>query len=167
VLRILSPALKQLYYHTDAEALVVVVDSDHAPVHQEVHEQPGGADKHCRLCLLRQAVAQAQGRLHLRSGRPPIKIALGVAVPAVEAWYQCGIDPHVTEAAWIVALQSRSYPYTKKSLKQAVYGMDRPPLTLETRRATEEAQRLAQNLTLLERLFPAGFGPLIQGIRSW
>lgn len=41
------------------------------------------------------------------------------------------------------------------------------PLTLETQRAAKEAQRLSQNLSLLENLFPAGFGTLVQDLRSW
>jgi hypothetical protein len=167
VLGVLPAAFKELHYHTDADALVVVVDANHSPVHESAHERPGGADGRCRLCKLRQVIAQVQGQLRPLSGRPAVKTALGIAVPAVEAWYQCGRDPHVTEAAWIVGLQSRSYPYTKNRLKQDVYGMERPPLALETRRAIEEAQRLVQDLTLLENLFPAGFGSLARDVRSW
>lgn len=167
VFEVLPAVLKQLHYHTDAEALVVVVDSDHSPVHNDGHEQPDGAETGCRLCKLRRVVAQVRGQLRPISNRPSIKTALGVAVPAVEAWYRCGLDPHVTEATWIMGLQSGSYPYTRNRLKQAVYGTDRPPLTLETRRATEEAQRLVRDLSLLERLFPAGFGSLARGVRGW
>ena len=167
VLRILPAVFKYLHYQTDAESFVVVVDSDHSPVHKSSHEQPSGADEKCRLCKLREAVVQVQGKLRPRSGRPPIKTALGVAVPAVEAWYRCGLDPRVSETAWILGLQSKSYPYTKLRLKEEVYGTERPLLPLETRRATEEAQRLIQNLPLLESLFPTGFGALARDVRSW
>jgi len=144
-----------------------VVDSNHSPVHTETHDQPGNEDQKCRLCLLHQVVAQEQRRLRSVANRPAIKTALGVVVPAIEAWYRCGLDPHVTEAAWIMALQSNNFPYTKNNLKQDVYGTDRPLLVMETRRATEEAQRLVQNLTLLESLFPAGFGALARDVRNW
>lgn len=164
---VLPTVLKHIHYRTDAEALVVVVDSDDSPVHLPTHEQPGGVVQECRLCRLRQVVDQEQKQLRPVSNRPSIKTALGVAVPAIEAWYRCGVDPHVTEAAWILALQSRSYPYTRNSLKQDVYGMERPLLALETRRATEEAQRLLQSLALLESLFPAGFGSLAREVRGW
>jgi hypothetical protein len=110
---------------------------------------------------------QVQRQLRPVTSRLPFKIALGVAVPAVEAWYRCGVDSHVSEAAWIMGLQSGTYPYTKNGLKQSVYGTDRPPLALETKRAAEEAQRVIQHLALLERLFPAGFGALARDVRSW
>jgi hypothetical protein len=34
-----------------------------------------------------------------------LKIAIGLAVPAIEAWLLCGVDPHITEAAWINGLK--------------------------------------------------------------
>lgn len=167
VFTILPAALKELHYHTDADGIVVVVDTDRSPIHTDVHDQPGKADEHCRLCRLRQVVNRTQDGLRSVPGRLPLKVAFGVAVPTIEAWYRCGIGSRVSEAAWRVALQSHSYLYTGKSLKQAVYGTDRPALTLETQRAAEEAQRLGQDLILLERLFPAGFGALAQSLRSW
>jgi hypothetical protein len=167
VFNILPVVLKHLYFRTDAEAFVVVIDSDNSPVHVDSHEQLGGTDGKCRLCRLRQAVVQAQAQLRPMPSRSTIKTALGLAVPAVEACYRCGRDPHVSEAAWIIGLQSGSFPYTKLRLKQDVYGTDRPSLALETRRATEEAQRLTQNLALLENLFPAGFGLLARDVRGW
>ena len=95
------------------------------------------------------------------------KVAVGIAVPAVEAWYRCGLDPHVTEAAWIASLPSGPFPYTTRSLKEDVYGTSRLSLELETRCATKEARRLAQNLQLLEQCFPTGFGALTRDVRSW
>lgn len=166
VFAFLPTVLKHLYYRTDAEALVTVVDSDDSPVHLDLHEQPSGADEKCRLCSLRQIIQQVQGGLSPVMGRPLIRTAVGLAVPAMEAWYQYGVDPHATEAAWIMGLQSEAYPYTTKSLKQAVYETDRPSLALETRRATEQAQRLVRDLGRLEQLFP-GFQFLARGIRSW
>jgi hypothetical protein len=35
--------LKHLHYQTDAEAFVVVVDSDNSPIHQQTHDEPDGA----------------------------------------------------------------------------------------------------------------------------
>lgn len=167
VFNVLPVLLKELYYHTDTDGIVVVVDGDHSPIHVDGHDQPGQVVEQCRLCRLRQIVNRARSGLRYVSGRFPLKVALGVAVPTIEAWYQCGIDAHVNEASWRMALQSRSYLYTTKSLKQSVYGMNRLPLTLETQRAVEEAQRLSQNLSLLETHFPTGFGALMQNLRSW
>jgi hypothetical protein len=78
-----------------------------------------------------------------------------------------GLDPRVSKTAWVLDLQSKSYPYTKLSLKKDVYGTERPSLALETQRATEEARRLSQHLELLQSLFPIGFGALARDIRSW
>lgn len=167
VLHVLPAVMKHLHYQTDAEAIVLVVDSNHSPVHQSTHDQPGGADTRCRLCQLQQAADRVRCHLQPVSGRLPLKIALGETVPAIEAWYRGGLDPHVSEAAWLVGLQSGRDPYTKSGLKQAVYGTDRPSLALETQRAVEEARRLAQNLTLIEQPFPSGFGSLARAVRSW
>ena len=167
VFGILPTVLKHLHYRTDADALVVVVDSDRTPVHKPEHEQDGGADENCRLCKIRQTVDPVLGQLRPIQGRPQIKIAVGLAVPAIEAWYRCGLDPHVTEAAWIASLPSGHFPYTTRSLKEDVYGTSRLSLELETRCATKEARRLAQNLQLLEQCFPTGFGALTRDVRSW
>jgi len=164
-----SPALHHLHYGTDAEALIITLDSDESPVHKLGHDHPDAADFECRLCQLRTIVARIQSRLRPRQGRGPIKTALGLAVPAVEAWYLTGLDPHVTESAWVLALHSGKLPYTKRNLKQGVYGVERPSLVLEQKRAVEHAKRLVdeQKLDLLEKLFPNGFGALANNVRSW
>ncbi len=167
VFKILPAILKHLHYRTDADALIIVVDSDRTPVHKPEHEQAGGTDEKCRLCKTRQIVGSVLGQLRPVQGRPQIKVAVGIAVPAVEAWYRCGLDPHVTEAAWIASLLSGPFPYTTRSLKEEVYETSRPSLELETRRATEEARRLVQDLQLLERCFPTGFGALADEARNW
>ena len=167
VFTILPTVLKHLHYRTDADALVVVVDSDRTPVHKPEHEQSGGADEGCRLCKTRQTIDSVLAQLRPVQGRPQIKIAVGIAVPAVEAWYRCGLDPHVTEAAWIAGLPSGPFPYTTRSLKEDVYETSRPSLELETHRATKEARRLVQDLQLLEQCFSTGFGVLAREVRSW
>lgn len=165
VCRVLPGVLRTLHYQTDAEALVVVVDSNHSPIHQPSHDPPSQSDPRCRICQLRDTVSGIT--LRSRTGLPPIKTAFGLAVPAIEAWYRCGNDPHVTESAWVLGLQSGSYPYSKNMLKQDVYGTDRYSLKHETICATEEAHRLVQNLPLLEQNFQNGFGALARAVRSW
>jgi hypothetical protein len=169
VLGLLRPTLIHLHYETDAEGLVVTVDSDESPVHQRAHEQPGGALASCRLCELRRVVAAVQSSLRARQGRGPLKVAAGLAVPAVEAWYLARLDPHVTESTWIQAMQARRLPYTKHELKRRVYGTDRPSLVLEEECATRHARQLVETggLPLLERLFPSGFGALADAVRTW
>jgi len=98
-----------------------------------------------------------------------LKVAVGIAVPAIEAWYRCGHDSRVTEPAWIHALDSQSFDYTKESLKRDGYGTDRPSLGHETTRAVEEANRLVGErlIARLEQFFPAGFGSLLRDIQNW
>lgn len=162
VLDVLPNVIKHLHYHTDADALAVVVDSDNSPVHNQAHDETDGAIDQCRVCLLRRAIKQAQIHLSPVAGRPSIKTAVGLAVPAIEAWYLCGIDLHVTEATLLQKLGA-ALREIKLQLKRDVYGTDRP----STARAVEEATRLAQNLDLIEQLFPNGFGTFARDVRNW
>jgi hypothetical protein len=96
-----------------------------------------------------------------------LKIAFGLAVPAMEAWYRCGLDSRVNERAWIDGLGGSGCHYATNSLKRAVYGTERPSLEMETARAVEEATRLTQDLARLEADFPRGFGLLAREARAW
>jgi hypothetical protein len=166
VLRVLPPVLQHLHYRTNAEALVIVVDANHSPIYQSAHEHPGMVDLQCRLCQLRQIVTQTQNSLQPVVGQALVKTAIGVAVPAIEAWYRYE-DPHISEAAWVRNRQAGTYWHIKNRLKQDIYGTDRPSLSLETQCASEAARRLVQNLAILEALFPGGFGPLVRDVRNW
>lgn len=55
VLQILPTILKHLHYRTDAEGLVVVVDSDKSPLHRLPVEPLEARGCECRRCQLRQA----------------------------------------------------------------------------------------------------------------
>jgi len=168
VLGSLPMVLRHLHYQTDAEGLVVVVDSDRSPAHAEAHDQPGRRDPKCRLCEMLSIVDGIKHQFQ-RQGYTPIKTALGLAVPQIEAWYLAGRDPHVSEAAWISGQQSGQFSYAREHLKPKVYDTDRPSLELETRRAREEAERIVREgkLPVLEQLFPAGFGALAKDVRNW
>jgi hypothetical protein len=158
---VLPTVLKALHYHSDADALAVVVDSDRSPIHQLDHKLEDPTARKCRLCQLQTIVNDVLGTLRPRQGRTSLKVALGLAVPSIEAWYLAGLDPHVTE--------STSPPFTTNSLKVKVYGTDRPSLALETQRAVEAIQRLTEagELERLENRFPAGFGALARDVRNW
>jgi hypothetical protein len=119
---VLPAVLKELHYHTDAEGFVLIVDSNGSPPHSKEHEQPSASERLCRLCQLRRIADEVRQSVHARPALPPLKIALGLAAPAIEAWLLCGVDPHVTEAAWINGLKQGPMPYTKDELKQRLYG---------------------------------------------
>lgn len=164
--QILPAVITALHYQTDADALAVVVDSNHSPVHRSDHDNPGGYDPKCRLCFLKEKVRKTLGVLKQVPGKPMIKTVIGIAVPAIEAWYLCGKDLTVSEAAWTAGENSGVYPYTKNQLKEKVYGTDRPNLKLETECAEEEAARLGESIDLLRTYFPNGFGPFEQDLRA-
>jgi hypothetical protein len=163
----LRPVLKELHFHTDAEGLVFIVDSNGSPPHLPSHEPPNAPDPMCRLCQLRRIVAEVRQQLRPRPHQAPLKTALGLAVPAIEAWLLSGVNPHVTEAAWINGLKDGRAPYTRPDLKNEVYGTSRPSLEVETETMKTAASRLAANLNSLETLFPHGFGALQADLRSW
>lgn len=164
---VLPAVIKHVYYQTEAEGLVVVVDSNHSKLHQGNLDAQCAQDRACRLCLLRNIVTQVQDQLRSVPARAAFKIGLGLAVPAIETWYLCGIRSGVSEAAWRTGLETGKYPYTKNQLKQYAYGTERRSLEMETRHAIEQARRLVDNLPLLNEKFPLGFGSLQRDLRSW
>ncbi len=167
VLNLLPSIAKALHYHTDAEGVAVVVDSDSSPVH--LLDQPANenCDSECRLCLLRNCLGNSLLRVSPVPNRASLRTAVGLAVPSIEAWYRCGLDLHVNEARWTGKLSGERINYSKRSLKVDVYGSDQPSLQAETTAAVEAARRLAHNMDQLSQLFPSGFGCFLTDIRNW
>lgn len=167
VLQILPAVLRHLQFGTEADGLVVVVDSDDTPLHEADHANPDQFHPLCRLCQLELAIRRTRKKWRIPEGRKPLLTAAGLAVPAVEGWYLCGRDSIVGEADWRKSQEHGRQPYTRRELKSRVYRTTRPSLPLETRCATEEARRLAKDLRLLENEFPIGFGHLAYNVRRW
>lgn len=139
------------------DGLIAVMDSD-----DTVFDPPDSPLS--RLHQMQADVAQLLDNLNARHLRSPLRIALGLAVPALEAWLRCGIDPQVNEAAWHTAMQTQKYPFNRKSLKHDVYGSTR---RVSTQIAVAHAQRLAKDTQALEVEFPIGFGSLARDLRRW
>jgi hypothetical protein len=169
--QVLPSILRHLHFHTDADGLVVVVDSDDSVVHTAEHDAPGYHHPLCRLCRLRAVFRRVIRNLppvHVReSGSPRVLRAVGLAVPAIEAWYLCGRDTSVTEAAWVEGQRIGRLPYTRRELKARVYGTERPTLPHEIKRAVQEVSRHHGDLRRLENDFPNGFGSLARDLRTW
>jgi hypothetical protein len=164
--RVLPTVIRFLHYQTDAEALVVIADSDDSSIHQLSHDEARGEEPGCRLCQLRNVFKET--KLSPVPNRAELKSAVGLAVPAIEAWYLCGVDPHVSEATWSRKLQqSERITYARNTLKKSVYGTERPTIDIMTRHAVEAATRLARDLSEIERLFPGGFGSFVSDVRNW
>ena len=162
----LPAVISSLHYHSEAEALIVVADSDRTPLHgTDLAQACGHAD--CRLCQLVQAATRATAALRPVAGKAVFRVAIGLASPAVEAWYLADQDHRVGEAAWRAAVEAGKFPYNTNALKAAAYGTDRPSLEIERRAAIEHAHRVARRLDELERKFPVGFGSFARAVRSW
>ena len=165
---ILPNVIKHFHYGTDADALVVVVDANSSPMHDDPGGESSEGKSRSRLAQLSEVVRGVKAQLRAVPTRTPLRIAIGVAAPAIEAWYLCGIDPAVSEASWTRQLEGGAQARgTILSLKRQVYGADRYSVDLETERAIEHAHRLAQQIDSLERRFPIGFGTFAQHVRSW
>ena len=165
-LNVLPSVLKKLHYHTDADALAVVVDSDASAAHRLTHVPHDGASQGCRLCRLRLLSDQVQNSLTEVPNRTQLRTGFGLAIPALEAWLLCGHDPRAIEAT-LLQRPDAGTRTLRLQLKQDLYRTDRPSSEVRMKRATEEARRLVQILDELERCFPDGFGALARDIRSW
>jgi len=160
VRNILPVITKQLHYHSDAEGLVVVVDSNHTYL--------SGDEPKNRLREFQELLQRCQKQLSPKTGRAQLKIAVGVAAPAIEAWLLCKSHPHICETAWEKGLNDKREPYSKLELKRKLYGcLEVFPLELTTQKMIEAAEGLKNDLSVLERNFPNGFGSLAKELRSW
>lgn len=166
VAQVLPSIIRHLHFNTDADGLIVVVDSDDSVVHTAPHEAPEYYHPMCRMCQLRAIFRQTMKKLPPAHGRDRILRGVGVAVPAVEAWYLCGLEDSVTEANWIAGQAAAQLPYTRRQLKGRTYGTERPNLHQETEIAVREARRHARDTRRLEYDFP-GFASLASELRAW
>ncbi len=168
VIQVLPGVISHLQLRSDADALVVVVDSDDTLLHQVDHLERIERTYSCRLCQLFDVAEKTLRRVVKKSEREPIRLALGLAVPALEAWYLAGKDSEVSEYAWQRIQEGRAHDYDRKELKRRVYQTIRPMLSQQTARAIEETTRLKRGqLRVLEELFPLGFGTLVRMVRQW
>lgn len=167
VLQVLPAILRHLHFKTDAFGLIVVVDSDDSVVHEPSHDTPGGHHPLCRLCQLRAACRRALKNVPPAHGRVKLRTAVGLAVPAIEAWLLCGREERVTEDAWIHGQEKGVAPYSRRDLKQLAYGTVRPSLPQEVRTAIDSMKRHRGDMRRLENDFPRGFGSLASDLRDW
>ena len=164
---VLPAILRHLHFNTNVAGLVVVVDSDDSPVHTAGHEAPGYHHPYCRICRLRAVFRRVTKNLPPAQGRDRVLRAVGLCVPALEAWLLCGRDTSITEAAWTNGQAAGRPPYTRRELKWKVYGTDRPSLPQAVKRAVQEVSRHQGDVRRLENDFPQGFGALARDLRGW
>jgi hypothetical protein len=166
VLTALEIQIKHLHYRSDAEGMIVMLDSDDTPVHTQEHQ--ASPKMTCRCCQVMDIWRQATATLTAMPGRAPMRIAVAIPVPAIEAWFRCGHDPHAEEAPFVRQIEAgRRLGNDRRALKRAVYGVENPKLTLETDTAIREATRLAGDLDRLRTRFPLGFGTFYETLATW
>ena len=164
---VLPAILRHLHFNTNAAGLVVVVDSDDSPMHTAEHEAPGYYHPYCRICRLRAVFRRTIKNLPPARGRDRVLRAVGLCVPALEAWLLCGRDTSITETAWANGQATGRLPYTRRELKWKVYGTDRPSLPHAVKRAVQEISRHQGDVRRLENDFPQGFGSLVRDLQGW
>lgn len=165
VAQVLPAVIRHLHFNTDTDVLLVNVDSDDSVVHTPPHDAPNYFHPRCRMCELRGIFRRTMKRFQPAHGRERLLRVVGVAVPAMEAWYLCGRDAGVTEAAWTTGQESGRLPYLRGELKQRVYGTDRPSLQHEIHCALHEVRRHRHDTRRLEHDFP-GFAALATDLRA-
>ena len=165
VAQVMPAVIRHLHFNTDTDVLVVVVDADDSVVHLAEHDRPGYFHPHCRMCQLRAVHRQTTKKLPAAHGRARVVRAIGVAVPAIEAWYLCGRDATVSEAAGLDGQVRGHQPYSRAELKLRVYGTDRPSLPHEIACALQEVERHRHDTRRLEHDF-RGFAALAGDLRA-
>lgn len=163
----LDGVFRGIHYNCDAEALVIVVDSDRTEMHDDAHDAATEPLENCRLCQTRNIIRRARRQLKARQGRGELKVAIGLAVPAIEAWYLVGKNHQVGEAAWRAGVESGRPPFTTHQLKTDLYGTNRPALARAIECGVSEARRVIQDIAAIEAGFPVGFGLMAKVMRSW
>jgi hypothetical protein len=163
--QVLPAVIRHLHFNTETELLAVVVDSDDSVVHTPDHDRPDYFHPHCRMCQLRAVFRQTTKRLPKAHGRERVLRGVGIAVPAIEAWYLCGRDATVSETAWSAGQEKGTVPYSRAELKWRVYGTDRPSLPHEIRCALQEVERHRRDPRRLENDFPS-FRALAADLRT-
>lgn len=165
VVQVLPAVIRHLHFNTDADVVAVVADADDSVIHTVAHDRPNYFHPLCRMCQLRAVFRQTTRKLPPARGRTHLIRGVGVAVPAIEAWYLCGRDESVSESAWLEGLEAGRPPYSRAQLKLRVYGTDRPSLPHEIECALREVQRHRRDPRRLENDFP-GFHAFARDLRA-
>lgn len=90
-----------------ADALAVVVDSDGSEVHTVAHDT--ARVEGCRVCDLQLRIEATRSGLAARPAGPRLLTAVGLPVPAIEAWLLAGEHRLASEAAWAQARQANTH----------------------------------------------------------
>ncbi|MCH7848787.1 MAG: hypothetical protein IIB53_10540 [Planctomycetes bacterium] len=165
--KLVRPIILDLHY-SGADGFVFVGDSDSTPPHIASHDQLDEVPEDCRLCEIRRLARSLIETLPARSGQPQLKVAVGIATPAIEAWLLSGLDANCTEA-WFREEQARGRlsRQTRRNLKIRKYGSLEASAGIKLQRTLENAHRIARDIEQLEQRFQFGFGHLRNDLAQW
>jgi hypothetical protein len=163
----LPRVITALHFNSDAFGLVLVIESNGKSIHTSDHDAPGKENFDCRFCNARSAAQRTLASLPLRSGLQPLRIAIGLAVPTIEAWLLSRNEAGMTEANWRKSRQEKREPFSRAKLKEMLYGTKSPGIQLETEKICAHMTEIVTDLERFRTAFPGGFGPLYDEIRQW
>ena len=162
----LPSVVKYLYYRTDADALIVIADSDKTEVHERGHD---GRNQNCRHCSLQLESDLVRAQLAPVEYRGDLRVIVVVPPPSIEAWFSLGDANCGTEGAWRQALRNGAIASLEiDRLKRLLY--DEAALRSSQRRlehALQHADRLLARIDHVEAAFPDSFGRFVDTVRSW
>jgi hypothetical protein len=156
---ILSAVIKKIHFHSDADGLIIQADSNHSSL------LPGSANN--RYEELSELVGKTVAGLSVPYGKPRIKVAVAIAAPALEAWLLFHRHAEISEAAWEAGLKQSQDPYSKASLKQWLYGVQRPSHDVMKSQRLAAARAVRDRIHELRTRFPNGFGKFFDELRCW
>src|SRR5260370_17261276 len=82
--RSLDGVYRGVHYNSDADGLIVVVDSDDAVLHSDAHDALGAAEDRCRYCQIRKIIQRAGNQFKPRQLSPNLKVPLCAPVPPIQ-----------------------------------------------------------------------------------
>lgn len=149
----------------DVAGVMVVVDGDASSVHSAGWRNPVPCAPDCRVCGVRAQALDVLGRV-ARTGRDQVRLAIGVAYPAIEAWYAFGTQDQITEAEWIIRVNEGRSNHIKQALKQATNRRHGPGIDKRVA-ASGDATRVAAFMESFRVAFPGGFGAFADDLYRW
>ena len=113
--------VKHTHYCTNADRIVATADAD-GPLDHNQDERCA-----CRLCEPRGAALRGLGELQETQRQDLPTLAIGIAVPAIEAWLLVNKRPDMREANFATVSESMYHAKRKLKKKRSTVPRFRPP----------------------------------------
>jgi|GEM_PF-4293239 len=159
--------LKHLHYLTDVNACAILADADLSPLYPPPHDQ---SHPNCRMCDIDVQICETQRHLRPRNFSSPLRIAVCLAIPAIEAWLLNIEMPEINEAWWQQSCQSKpdsAMHQRKLHLKRQLYGTDQPSNRAQITFIREHERAIIRELPRLTAAFSWGLKPFVDTVVQW